>query len=167
MKKIVEKEHFRINNSSEWRDSLYINIFDSHVEYILHNKIIGNDFNIRGKLIDSKDFDELYNMGMIFIELIEFVRPELILNNPILYKKILGYLKLLSGITLYFLSQLKVLLYFILQKLYNSTIKTIELILNNDKESRKNIKNYFEISKKILIVIIFYQIFKTIDKIFL
>lgn len=90
-------------------------------------------------------------------------------RNRTLYKKIMSYLKFLLGITLYFLSQLKVLFYFILQKLYNSILKIIKLILNNDKdkESRKNIKNYFEISEGVMIVIIFYQISKTIDKIFL
>ncbi len=54
-------------------------LFQTHVQKIIFEKL-GRpcDGSPRTKLIDSKDFDELFKMGKILLEFIEFVRPEVI-----------------------------------------------------------------------------------------
>ena len=56
--------------------------FNSHVVYIKHNKsqcAIGNSYP-RTSYCNSNDFDSLIQMGKLFVELIEYLRPDVILK---------------------------------------------------------------------------------------
>lgn len=61
-----------------YRNGTYECILD-HIQYILFKK---NAFiNRRFQLMFSSDFDDLIKIGMVIVELIEFIRPEVILMN--------------------------------------------------------------------------------------
>jgi len=58
------------------------NLFDMEIEFILVGKYLTREiYNKRSQLIYKHDFDNLIKIAKVIIELIEFVRPEIILMS--------------------------------------------------------------------------------------